>query len=66
MRGEYAVIDILCKVCIEHPNNFLLTKTIAANERIPPQVIHTSTNREVILAPARPLKRTYAMLGKVK
>lgn len=41
----------------------IANKTIADNERVPPRVVHA---REAVTVAVRPLKRTYAMLGKVK
>ena len=61
----YPSNNTLFEVCIEQLNCLLLTKTVAANEQVPLRVIHTSDNREMVVTPARPLKRTYAMLGKV-
>jgi hypothetical protein len=46
----------------------MLHNHIAFGEHIPPQVTHTSEQRVVPRAagPSRPLKRSYAMLGRLK
>jgi hypothetical protein len=52
LRGMYLMFEFA-----------IANKTIADNERVPPRVVHA---REAVTVAVRPLKRTYAMLGKVK